>query len=175
MSLHRHFALHTCLHSASWTLGRMQSSVRSLARTIAVNATPRIRTAAIPSWSGSLSSLPSSSRAFPPLGRSFATSCSRRDDAAATRVPVNAERGTPIGKVVDRRLRIVFTCTAPKSQDEPDSAAACGHRSSHEFSRSSYEKGVVIVQCPECSNRHLIGCVSSFSFVSRGFSSFHTR
>ncbi|KWU42389.1 zf-DNL-domain-containing protein, partial [Rhodotorula sp. JG-1b] len=35
-------------------------------------------------------------------------------------------------------------------------ATTCGHRSSHEFSRNSYEKGVVIVQCPQCNNRHLI-------------------
>lgn len=72
-----------------------------------------------------------------------------------TRVAVNADKGTPIGQVVDRRLRVVFTCTAPKSPEHPD--VPCHHRSSHEFSKSSYEKGVVIVQCPECNNRHLIG------------------
>ncbi|GJN90405.1 hypothetical protein Rhopal_003416-T1 [Rhodotorula paludigena] len=55
------------------------------------------------------------------------------------------QRGTPIGRV-DRRLRITFTCTAPSSSEE--GAGQCGHRSTHEFSRRSYEKGVVIVQCP---------------------------
>jgi len=41
---------------------------------------------------------------------------------------------------------IQFTCTVPD----------CGTRSSHEFSKKSYEKGIVIVQCPGCKNRHLI-------------------
>lgn len=52
---------------------------------------------------------------------------------------------TPIGQI-EQRLSITFTCTV----DE------CGHRSSHEFSKRSYTKGIVIVQCPGCKNRHLI-------------------
>lgn len=52
---------------------------------------------------------------------------------------------TPIGQI-EQRLAITFTCTV----DE------CGHRSSHEFSKRSYTKGIVIVQCPGCKNRHLI-------------------
>lgn len=88
---------------------------------------------------------------------SFVPSHPRREQAPK-QVPVNAPKGTPIGKVLDRRLKIVFTCTAPTPDD---AAATCGHRSSHEFSRNSYEKGVVIVQCPQCNNRHLIGTVSS--------------
>ncbi|KAH8104033.1 DNL zinc finger-domain-containing protein [Cristinia sonorae] len=47
---------------------------------------------------------------------------------------------------VEARLMIQFTCTVPK----------CDTRSSHEFSKRSYEKGIVIVQCPGCKNRHLI-------------------
>ncbi len=38
---------------------------------------------------------------------------------------------------------MTFTCTA----------SDCGHRSTHEFSRRSYEKGIVLVQCPSCKNR----------------------
>ena len=49
------------------------------------------------------------------------------------------------GVVADPRS-LTFTCTA----------GDCGHRSTHEFSRRSYEKGLVIVQCPQCKNR----CVS---------------
>lgn len=99
--------------------------------------------------------------ASPSRFASFIPSHPRREQQQSTpkQVPVNAPKGTPIGKVVDRRLRIVFTCTAPASTstDSPDDAAAtCGHRSSHEFSRNSYENGVVIVQCPQCNNRHLI-------------------
>ncbi|CBQ67388.1 related to ZIM17-Zinc finger Motif protein, mitochondrial [Sporisorium reilianum SRZ2] len=65
------------------------------------------------------------------------------DDPTAS-IPVTGER-TPIGQI-EQRLAITFTCTV----DE------CGHRSSHEFSKRSYTKGIVIVQCPGCKNRHLI-------------------
>ncbi|KAI0339383.1 zf-DNL-domain-containing protein, partial [Trametopsis cervina] len=44
------------------------------------------------------------------------------------------------------RLSLTFTCTVPD----------CGTRSSHEFTKRSYERGIVIVQCPGCKNRHLI-------------------
>ncbi|KAF9525098.1 DNL zinc finger-domain-containing protein [Crepidotus variabilis] len=47
---------------------------------------------------------------------------------------------------VEPRLSITFTCTASQ----------CGERSTHEFSKRSYMKGIVIVQCPKCKNRHLI-------------------
>lgn len=56
----------------------------------------------------------------------------------------------PLGKI-ERRLSITFTCTVPN----------CGHRSTHEFSRHAYEKGIVLVQCPGCSSRHLIGKLSA--------------
>ncbi|GJE99293.1 zf-DNL domain-containing protein [Phanerochaete sordida] len=44
------------------------------------------------------------------------------------------------------RLSITFTCTVTD----------CGTRSTHEFTKRSYTKGIVIVQCPGCENRHLI-------------------
>ncbi|GAA5998596.1 Zim17p [Rhodotorula paludigena] len=75
--------------------------------------------------------------------------------ASPLRLDQPPSRGTPIGRV-DRRLRITFTCTAPSSSEEEGAGQQCGHRSTHEFSRRSYEKGVVIVQCPGCDNRHLI-------------------
>lgn len=66
------------------------------------------------------------------------------DDEIPPSIPVTGEC-TPIGQI-EQRLSITFTC----SVDE------CGHRSSHEFSKRSYTKGIVIVQCPGCKNRHLI-------------------
>ncbi|GAA6017410.1 hypothetical protein JCM11491_006648 [Sporobolomyces phaffii] len=86
------------------------------------------------------------------LPRAFSTSRIYREAPPST--------GTPIGRI-DRKLRIIFTCTAsvpldPEHAQPGAPARPCGHRSSHEFSKRSYEKGVVIVQCPECSNRHLI-------------------
>ncbi|KAJ3502681.1 hypothetical protein NLJ89_g8774 [Agrocybe chaxingu] len=44
------------------------------------------------------------------------------------------------------KLSLTFTCTVPN----------CGERSTHQFSRQAYEKGIVLVQCPGCKNRHLI-------------------
>lgn len=32
----------------------------------------------------------------------------------------------------------------------------CGKRSSHAISKQAYNKGIVLVQCPSCENRHLI-------------------
>ncbi|KAG2071633.1 zf-DNL-domain-containing protein [Suillus decipiens] len=48
--------------------------------------------------------------------------------------------------IKEARLGIVFTCTAE----------GCSHRSSHTFTKRAYERGIVIVQCPGCKNRHLI-------------------
>ncbi|WVW85619.1 hypothetical protein I302_107657 [Kwoniella bestiolae CBS 10118] len=47
---------------------------------------------------------------------------------------------------IEPRLQMTFTCTAND----------CGHRSTHEFSKRAYTKGLVLVQCPECKSRHLI-------------------
>lgn len=32
----------------------------------------------------------------------------------------------------------------------------CNHRCSKHFSKQTYEKGVVLIQCPGCQNHHLI-------------------
>ncbi|KAI6014092.1 hypothetical protein PISMIDRAFT_109939 [Pisolithus microcarpus 441] len=44
------------------------------------------------------------------------------------------------------RLVIAFTCAVEK----------CNHRSAHSFTKRAYASGVVIIQCPNCKNRHLI-------------------
>ena len=41
------------------------------------------------------------------------------------------------------RMAIAFTCTV----------AECGERSAHHFTKRSYERGIVLVQCPKCKNR----------------------
>lgn len=80
-----------------------------------------------------------------PAARPFSASVTRRDEHAALEAPAPGSRPQRIGQV-EPRLSLTFTCTA----------GDCGHRSTHEFSRRSYEKGLVIVQCPQCKNRHLI-------------------
>jgi len=44
------------------------------------------------------------------------------------------------------RLQMTFTCTVEN----------CGKRSTHQFTKQAYEKGIVLIQCPGCHNRHLI-------------------
>ncbi|TFY68284.1 hypothetical protein EVG20_g3626 [Dentipellis fragilis] len=44
------------------------------------------------------------------------------------------------------KLSLTFTCTVPN----------CNERSTHQFTKRAYEKGIVLVECPGCKNRHLI-------------------
>jgi protein import protein ZIM17 len=50
----------------------------------------------------------------------------------------------PLGSI-DRRLSIQYTCKVCNSRQGPK-----------EFSKKSYEKGVVIVTCDSCRNHHII-------------------
>lgn len=47
-------------------------------------------------------------------------------------------------KVDEPQMMIAFTCKK------------CNTRSSHVFSKQSYQKGTVLIQCPGCKGRHLI-------------------
>ncbi|KAK4048862.1 hypothetical protein OIO90_005670 [Microbotryomycetes sp. JL221] len=66
----------------------------------------------------------------------------------------NNNNKTRIGQI-QRRLQITFTCTANLPTDNSQTKP-CHHRSTHEFSKHSYDKGIVIVECPNCQNKHLI-------------------
>ncbi|TKR80517.1 hypothetical protein L596_014580 [Steinernema carpocapsae] len=56
----------------------------------------------------------------------------------------SSEAASPLGKL-DRRLAISYTCKVCNSRQGPK-----------EFSKNSYEKGVVIVTCDSCKNHHII-------------------
>ena len=59
-------------------------------------------------------------------------------------LPANAnESSTPLPEPMEPRLSLTFTCTVTD----------CGERSTHQFTKRAYEKGIVIVQCPGCKNR----------------------
>lgn len=81
------------------------------------------------------------SHSLPPPGASGSSSPSAEVNGGSV----------PIGKV-QPRLQLSFTCTAGPERELPE----CGHRSTHEFSKDSYENGIVLVQCPSCKARHLI-------------------
>lgn len=93
-----------------------------------------------------------------PFPRAFSTSHLLQNQPATPPLPPSEDepKRHAIGQI-NRRLQITFTCTAPVPKGEADDAAPCGHRSTHEFSRRSYEKGIVLIECPGCGNRHLIG------------------
>ena len=44
---------------------------------------------------------------------------------------------------IEPRLSLTFTCTVTD----------CGERSTHQFTKRSYEKGIVLIECPGCKNR----------------------
>lgn len=114
---------------------------------------PPLRSLVIPS-----PILPSSLRArlYFRLSVAAHTSRSRYSTAAsdATSSSVSTEKGTTqgagghtvfkqiLGKI-EPKLSITFTCTVE----------GCGERSTHQFTKHSYEKGIVLVQCPGCKNR----------------------
>lgn len=54
------------------------------------------------------------------------------------------QNGTNPEKQTTGKMRIVFTCTV------------CNTRNSRKFSKLSYEKGIVIIECDGCGNNHLI-------------------
>ena len=129
----------------------MQSLALPVLRLAATRRTPRLAALA---WPSPPPRSPHHHRLAP-----LHSTALRLDEPPVSRpeVPLNSPTGTPIG-AIDRRLRITFTCTASLPSPTPGAdPTPCGHRSSHEFSKRSYDKGVVIVQCPGCDNRHLLG------------------
>ncbi|KAI0642416.1 DNL zinc finger-domain-containing protein [Trametes meyenii] len=100
-------------------------------------------------------------RAFPFLAptRTFSFLPARAQDASSSTIPHINHPSESSGesqssepqqhltfKPPEPKLSLTFTCTVE----------ACHTRSTHQFTRRSYEKGIVIVQCPGCKNRHLI-------------------
>lgn len=101
-------------------------------------------------------SSPSSPAQNPPITSSSPQEDRFHETAAEELLQAPPSTRTAIGKI-QRRLSITFTC----------SVVNCGERSTHEFSRHSYEKGIVLVQCPKCESRHLIGDLLSSKTLPR--------
>ncbi|GAB0491960.1 hypothetical protein MMPV_003217 [Pyropia vietnamensis] len=66
------------------------------------------------------------------------------DNEAATAGGGSGDGDGTLGFVGADKMGIVFTC------------GVCETRISKSISRSSYEKGVVLIQCPSCEKRHVI-------------------
>ncbi|CAO1635767.1 unnamed protein product [Sympodiomycopsis kandeliae] len=127
----------TLLRQAPISIGRLPSSTRQLSRfatrSLASSSSTHL---AKPQAIQSRLSFPQ-----PSQKRHICSSLCRHNEASAG----SEQKGTPIGQI-EQRLQLTFTCTVEN----------CGHRSTHEFAKRSYEKGIVLVQCPGCKNRHLI-------------------
>ncbi|PSR82566.1 hypothetical protein PHLCEN_2v5999 [Hermanssonia centrifuga] len=86
--------------------------------------------------------------------RTFASSVRRRtaqdghspSNSGSISPPATQPSSEVTSQSHEPRLSLTFTCTVPD----------CGVRSTHEFTKRSYQKGIVLVQCPGCENRHLI-------------------
>lgn len=64
-----------------------------------------------------------------------------------TEEPVQTEAEDP----PKPRLSITFTCIVPE----------CFERSTHQFTKHSYERGIVIIMCPKCKNRSVFAVASN--------------
>ena len=69
------------------------------------------------------------------------TSSTETRDPSASLATTPTSQSLP--ESLEPRLSITFTCTVKD----------CGERSSHQFTKRAYEKGIVLVQCPGCQNR----------------------
>ena len=96
----------------------------------------------------------SSARCLSSRHLQFSTSCRRRQDnhyslPGPSNGDVKRDRETTTAQElpgrVEPRLSLTFTCTAKE----------CGERSTHEFSKRAYTKGIVLVECPKCKNRRV--------------------
>lgn len=75
-------------------------------------------------------------------------------NAPASSPPSLQSQSTEIESAVKQndepRLSLTFTCTVPD----------CGERSTHQFTKRAYERGIVLIECPKCKNR----CVFQISY-----------
>jgi mitochondrial protein import protein ZIM17 len=71
----------------------------------------------------------------------FSTSAAARDlpTTSSPEAPVKQESTLEN----EPRYQMTFTCAAD----------GCSHRSTHQFTKRAYEKGIVLIQCPSCKNR----------------------
>jgi len=94
----------------------------------------------------------SATRLRPPLARSLLPRSSLPSAVRlnSTRAPPVSGSATPTSdtqperSVSDEpRLSLTFTCTA----------GTCTTRSTHQFTKRAYEKGIVLIECPGCKTR----------------------
>ena len=78
-----------------------------------------------------------------PLSTKLNTTPSSRNESSLS---TKTSSSTPLLEKMEPKLSLTFTCTV----------SDCGERSTHQFTKRAYQKGVVLVQCPGCKNRYVI-------------------
>jgi len=99
-----------------------------------INNTPRLGSACYSTESTGVST-----------GLNSSTSKDRSGGSSESAVSLSSSQNISF-ELPTPRLQMTFTCTVEN----------CGTRSTHQFTKHAYEKGIVLIQCPGCHNRHLI-------------------
>lgn len=81
--------------------------------------------------------------------------------SAPARTSTESEQADP----QEPRLSLTFTCTVTD----------CDERSTHQFTRRAYERGIVLVTCPKCKNRYVVSQVYSGLYADDNFATFSLR
>jgi len=119
----------------------------------------RLRLGVIP---GSLSGAKSTFSTTPSRAEASSKTVSS-EEAIASHPPANSGESSnaptttsqPLPEAIVPKLSLTFTCTVPN----------CGERSTHQFTKNAYEKGVVLVQCPGCKNRWVLCAYTVLLFL----------
>ncbi|KAG6839994.1 hypothetical protein C0991_009724 [Blastosporella zonata] len=114
----------------------------SLPATVAVQL--RFRLGVIAGTNAYSTATPPSSS--PPSSSTASTSSSSSNTTNTPSTAAATTTSQPLPEKLEPRLSMTFTCTAEN----------CSERSTHQFTKRAYERGIVLVQCPGCKNRHLI-------------------
>jgi hypothetical protein len=88
------------------------------------------------------------------------------EDSLRLEAPKPGEKSQPIGRIEPRLyvpLYLFIRRGEERHEEETDdrsitmtcTANDCNHRSTHEFTKKSYQKGIVIIQCPSCKERYV--------------------
>ena len=67
--------------------------------------------------------------------------------APSASAPVRSAEQSVEEAAPEPRLSLTFTCTV----------SDCSERSTHQFTKRAYERGIVIVTCPKCKNKWVFG------------------
>lgn len=96
-----------------------------------------------PVWASSFSTSAASGNSVSPA-TSTRKNAQDASQATSSSPSIPAATSAEAAPVDEPRMQITFTCTASDCDRT---------RSTHQFTKRAYEKGIVLIQCPGCRNR----------------------